>query len=427
MDVPDISLVYPLMMLVQIFTGDYVLSYKLTASILAGGFTVSLFLLALKWGEDYRKALLPGCLGVFSPHLTYFACQYPKNLLGLVFFVWLLYVADSRYRIVPILLLALNFVGHRVTAVLGFVFLLGNVILERAGRMLPYVLIIFVVLFVAGGALLPGVLNFFDVERFRGVVSGELQFAPYSFLRSFGTALVSPWWLAEIILSCVFFFASLWYVLRERDSRLAIMLFILAALIFPFFEWSTDGPAFRFFLMFVLLSPVTLIFLLKPLRTNYVTDGICVMLIAASFFSFKSYDPARHDPPYKVYGSISAQLQSTVDAELIIAHKALAEYIVYSTGVDAMSWIPEYKVDPERLWRIAEGVRDIQFDFYLEPDDLKLVHRLTPSYTLLREDCWQKFLQRVKDDGNNELLQELTSWKNPDKVRPYFLLRNKGL
>jgi len=219
------------------------------------------------------------------------------------------------------------------------------------------------------------------------------------------------------------------YAVRTKErSQLPILLLILALLIFPFFEWSLEGPSLRFFLMFILLCPLLLIFLLKSVRTNYVLESLSIVLVLASFFSIKSYDPGKHDPPYRLYDTVSRQMLSKVNAdsaELIIAHKSLAEYIVYSTGIDAMSWVPEYEIEKTRLWRVAHGVKDIQFNYYLDPADLDFVYRLTPSYSLVREDCWEKFMERVGKDGDEELLRELTNWRNPGKVRPKFLLRNK--
>ncbi|HZY83050.1 MAG TPA: hypothetical protein VFE50_26205 [Cyclobacteriaceae bacterium] len=418
MDVPDISLIYPLMMVVQVFTGDYVLSYKLLAAILAATLTMSFFLLALKWTDNYKTALILGSMGLFSPHLTYFAAQYPKNLLGVVLFIWLLYASDSKRKVVIVLMMILNFVGHRVTAVLGLLYLVIR-------GFSPYVVIIIGAAIMAAGFFLPGILNLFDVERFHGVISTGLQFTPYSFIKSFGFDLIGPWWLIEIVAACIVFFAAIVYAVKKPDRRLTSILFVLAVLIFPFFVWSENGPAIRFFLIFILLCPLLLIFFLRSIEKNY----LAFVLITCSFFSYRTYDPAKHDPNYELYCLVATQAVSKVRAdsiELIIAHKALAEYIVYSTGIDAMSWIPEYEIDKARLWRIAEGVKDVQFNCYLDPDDMAFVHRITPTYCLIREDYWTKFLLRIKNDSNEELLNDLTNWKNPSKMRPKFLLKNKS-
>jgi hypothetical protein len=117
--------------------------------------------------------------------------------------------------------------------------------------------------------------------------------------------------------------------------------------------------------------------------------------------------------------------ETPASCDLIIAHKSLAEYIVYTTKIDAMSWLPEYAIDKAKLWRVASDVKDIQLNFYLDPRDLKFTHRLTPSYCFIREDIWQKFLEQVKKDGDEELWSELMTWKNPQTVRPNYLLKRK--
>lgn len=431
MDVADRSLIYPLMIAVQLFTGNYILMYKITAALLASAFCVLAYLLPLKWSNRNAVALIVGSFCLFSPHLTYFAAQYPKNLLGVIFFMMLLYGADARLRIIPLLLLALNFFGHRVTAVLSLAYLIVYAAIKRMPGRIALMLIPFLFVFVVAGFFLPGILNFFDSERLHGIFSKPPQFAPYAFVSTFGTDLISPWWLAEIVLCCLIFAAALVLgakavVKKTAEVPFIVLLLITAFLIFPFFHWSMDAPGFRFLLVFLLLCPLFIAFLLKDVSLKYITLPSCAMLLFFSAFSYRSYDPSRHDPPYGLYNIMSRQLMASNEpCELIIAHKSLAEYVVYATGTDAMSWIPEYNIEKEKLWRIAAGVKDVQFSFYLSADDLKHIHRLSPSYSFVREDVWKKFIANVRKDGNEELISELTNWRNPDKVRPYFLLKNK--
>ncbi|HEU5146292.1 MAG TPA: hypothetical protein VFT90_06245 [Chryseosolibacter sp.] len=95
------------------------------------------------------------------------------------------------------------------------------------------------------------------------------------------------------------------------------------------------------------------------------------------------------------------------------------------TSIDAMSWIPEYQIAKEKLWRVAEGVNSIQFDYYLTDEDLNYVHQLSSSYTLVREDVWRRFLESIRREGDDSFLEEITNWQNPHRIRPAFLLRNK--
>lgn len=428
MDVADSSLIYPLMMAVQFLIGNYIIMYKVTAALLASAFGVLAYLLSLKWSGRNTVALIVGCFCLFSPHLTYFAAQYPKNLLGVIFFMTLLYGADARLKVVPLLLLVLNFFGHRVTAVLSLAYLILYEAMKRMPGRMAVMLVLFLFVFAVAGFFLPGILNFFDLERLQGIFSKHPQFAPYAFVSTFGPDLISPWWLAEVVFCCLVFVVALVLaakavVQKKADPTLTAMILITTFLIFPFFDGSMDAPGFRLLLVFLLLCPLFITFLLKDVSLNYIAPVSCALLLLFSAFSYKSYDPSRHDGLYSMM--CKEIVASHEPCELIIAHKSLAEYVVYATGTDAMSWIPEYNIEKKKLWRIAAGVKDVQYSFYLTADDLKHIRRLSPSYCFVREDVWKKFLSNAKKDGNEELLSELTTWRNPDKVRPYFLLKNK--
>jgi hypothetical protein len=433
MDVPDSSLVYPLLAGIQLIFDDYVLSFKVLGSLLAGIFSVSLFLLAKKWSGNERGAIIVGSLTLFSPHLTYFAAQYPKNLLGVILFLWLLHSLDSRSKFLAFILLIINFFGHRVTVVLSFITLLMHYVIGKFVRHTVFITMLFLIFFCVVGFLLPGILNLFDVDRLNGMFGSTPHFAPLSFVNTLGAESISAMWLAEIVTICVIFFISLIYAIilirtKQTDNRLILLLMVLLLLIFPFFKWSVEGPAFRFALLFILLCPVLTIFFVGKLANGYLISGLCGFFVLLGFISYKSYRPLKHDPPYHVYNNMSTRVSSmndTTSIELIIAHKSLAEYIVYATGVDAMSWIPEYEIDEGKLWRVAADVKDVQFRYYLSTDDLKFISRLSPSYAFVREDVWVKFIGKVKADGNDELLVELSTWRNPDKMRPDFLLKNK--
>jgi hypothetical protein len=433
MDVPDASLIYPLLIAIRFATDNYELAFKVMACLLAGVFSVSLFHLVLKWTNNFKAALILASFSLFSPHLTYFAAQYPKNLLGLVFFVWLLQAVDSRGKIVPLALLILNFFGHRVTAVLSFIFLLIHTAFTRLKKFTVYIAVLFAAVFLVAGFFIPGLLNLFDAERFKNIFAASPHFGPYSFVKTFTPELISGYWMAEIAIACLLFVSAVVCVVvqlvkDESDKRLTALVIVLSLLIFPYFRWAVDGPSFRFVLVFILLCPILMTAFLKAIRHNGIVAAACVILVSLSFFSYKSYMPRKHDPPYGVYEIIGKQINEKMkgdSCELIIAHKSLAEYIVYSTSIDAMSWLPEYVIEKEKLWRIAAGPKDIQFEFYLDPADRKYVSRLTPTYSFVREDVWQRFLRNVEKDHNDELLGELTNWTNPDRVRPYYLLKNK--
>ncbi|MGB0522303.1 MAG: hypothetical protein ACPGJS_05055 [Flammeovirgaceae bacterium] len=435
----DLSLIYPLMTAIHFLVGDYVFTFKVTAALITSCFVGAAGFLVYKFSQNGLLALLAVAFAIASPHLTYFGGQYPKNLLGLVFF--LLFVSQipqffgngvgKRQWIICLSLLVVNVFGHRMTAVLSVSLLCLSVVLNRISlKWLCYLLLAFGGLLVLG-IVLPGILSVADFDRFNGFLTATPQFAPYSFWQSFGNERISDFWLMEIIASIIFCcFPVVWLIKHPKQKQAKPMMswFILCSLlIFPFFRWSLDGIGYRFFLVFVLLAPFGFwLFLDQVSKLNrkllLSTIGGLVLI---SFWTWKSYQSKQHDPPYPLYQKLTARTFEYIrksETELVIAHKSLAELFTFSSGIDALPWIPEYQIEKERLWRIATDLNRNQFEFYLPESQL---FPLSANYYLVREDQWQKFLQALQADGETETLTHLNSWKNPHQIRPYYLLKNK--
>ncbi len=93
---PDISPVYPFILLIDFFTHDYLFAYKISAAVLAATFSLSLFFLAsevlsaLNAGkskfENPIASLTVLVFSVFSPSLFFTSAQFPKNMMGFIFF-----------------------------------------------------------------------------------------------------------------------------------------------------------------------------------------------------------------------------------------------------------------------------------------------------------------------------------------------------
>ena len=426
----DLSLIYPYMLLFKAFIADYVLAYKAGAAFLAALFSLSVFALAYKLsGRRYAPALVLGAFTLFSPELTYFAAQYPKNLLGLLFLLWLMYVADNWK--LALLLLLLGFFGHRMTALLGMGYI-ATYYLLRFGKLRPLLIVAGIGLaFLALGILLPGLLSFYDWERLEGFLSPQPQLLLLSFQDTLSAAAFSPFWQAELWLSGFFLVVALAYLLYRKAWQAREMALILLALllIFPFYSWSTEGIAFRFVQVFILLSPLLLIPLLAQLENaqRKVFSLMAALLAVLALFSWKSYEPVRHDPPYALYRYITGRALHALkgeEAELVIAHKGLAEFFTFSSGLDAMPWEPEYAIAPEKLWRISAGFEKQELVYALGQEGSKM-WALGMDYTLLPESSWQQILKQWQQEENKELLEEAQSWRNPFTQRPAYLLKNK--
>jgi hypothetical protein len=71
------------------------------------------------------------------------------------------------------------------------------------------------------------------------------------------------------------------------------------------------------------------------------------------------------------------------NAELVIAHHALAEYFTFTTDIDAMPWNPAYEIRPDQLWRIVTDIRLSEMGYYLSENEIAQVHKLSSRYFLL--------------------------------------------
>ena len=164
-----------------------------------------------------------------------------------------------------------------------------------------------------------------------------------------------------------------------------------------------------------------------------IARGLFFSLLLAAFFSWKSYNPNLHDPDYTRFQKITAEVENQFSKnlaeprpELFIAHNALAEYFTFTTGVDAMPWLPEYAVDSSRLWRIAAGVHGQTLRYFSGTENGQKIKNLGGGYFLLPEYVWQNALHNAKLEKDEYFLKTAESWLNPYRMRPAFLLKRKG-
>ena len=82
-----------------------------------------------------------------------------------------------------------------------------------------------------------------------------------------------------------------------------------------------------------------------------------------------------------------------------------------------MSWVPEYEIEREKLWRIAVLPYPKLFEFHqgFKPP------ALNGNYFLVREDNWNAFMKNIKEKESPDLYLEHIDWKNPSERRPKFL------
>ena len=503
---PEASLIYPYLRLFYWLTGDYVAGMKWGVAVLCGIWVALLGSTAFPasgWAPfkapskegmnafypDSGKAVLP-VWALFSPHLTYFAAQYPKNLLGLIllglFINSLQRPVQRKYAWpLPAFWLVINYFGHRMTFGLAVLYLLLHLIFlfwknpdnrKLVKKWAPFAAGA-IALFLLAGLFLPGLAHVADLGRLQGLLHGTPNFAPWAFVQIFGIGRLSAAWLFEIVVVTAFFLFTLFKALWRRNVAALPFLLLGAVLIFPFPEWSSTGLGWRFWMVFVILAPFLSVrcevdsaksetsarssvrsaksetSARSSVRSAKLGErggggkaGVWILngvLLIAAFFSWKSYRPAVQDPDYVQFQKVTERTQAYFSdslpaqppgrlkrpggyqpaPELVIAHNALAEYFTFTTGTDAMPWLPEYAIDSTRLWRIAAGVHLPTLQYFSGKENAPLITNLGGHYYLLPEYVWQQALARAHAEGDADFLAMAESWRNPWKMRPGWLLR----
>ena len=424
-----ISLFYPLLIGIQFFVHDYIFTTKIAACLIVSSFAVMMFLLALKLSQrNIVVSIIVGAYFVFSPQLTYYGAQFTHNLLGALLFLIFFYFLIQEKKMHIMISFGATLLAHKLTVCLSLFCVLTWVLLRK--KMIKYYkyFVCGIIVIIIAGLVAVSIFNTNDWARDENVFSYIPTIPTYSFIKSFSDILNS-WWIIDVLFSALLFFSALFYHFvfkKGNDINAVLYLSCLLLLYFPFLTWSIDGFAYRFFMLFSILAPLLLIYFASYMK-KVVSISLSIVLIAASFVSFKSYNPEIQDPSYQKYQFVSKVIdrkKSRINFELIIAHKCLAEYISYSTGIDAIPWVPEYEVKRDRLWRVVHGLKAKTARYYSGDENSIYIEELIPNYILIRDDVWKNCLLKMKVDDLDLYEEIIADWRNPQKVRPAYLTNN---
>jgi hypothetical protein len=427
---PDYSPIYPYYIILSYITKDYILAFKIGSAILSGILTISAFIISKRLTKDVAIPFLISTFLIFSPSLYYFTSQFPKNLLGIIFLLWLIYFLAKKKMLWAGIFFLLGFMTHRMIAGLSLIILFVSFIKDfKIKLVLPFVIIAALIAF-----LLPGIIHIADIERFTNFISENLYIPPLRLIDFFGSGKLSLVWKAEIIILYIAFLAFLGTKIYELTKTKKIdnySLYLVVALLvlsFPVYTFTKASIGFRFYLAFILLSILTIPYLVK-LLPNYVKIILIGSLLLSSTFSYKSYEPSEFDPPYENYfltmNSANSYLQDK-EVDLIIAHQALAQIVIIYSDYNATNWQPIDSSNYESMWRITANIKYYYFKKYLDESDLSYLKHLHGEYYILREDIWQKLYNRILCTNDSNLISKFKSWYNPVNPKPEFLLKRRS-
>jgi hypothetical protein len=419
------SLIYPFVLLINLIVTDPIIAMKAANVLLVLLFAWSCYWFIYSITKRKEAAFLAFALAIFSPELTYFVAQWPKNLLGVIILINLMSALKNKQRFLILLFIIAGFFGHRMTAILNVLVVISWYLYQRVSIKYLVGTAVILIVCVLGLQLFPGLLNINDLERLSGLLGNSFNVAPYKLIMTLGPERVNWWWRAELIVLAITVVLLLIktgfnFLTDTQQPTLFVFAVLLVLLWFPLYQVDLTGAPYRFYHVGALLLPLILCQVIDFGKWNW---GIMVLLVIASFFSYSSYNPKLQDPPYARYDQISAKVKSnlTENPELIIAHKGLADYLDYKLSIDAMSWVPEYEIEESKLLRVAYLQFPQLFEYYTK----STAKQLSTYYFLVQENEWQLYLKELETNEDEDLYLEHTDWRNPNKIRPKYLTENK--
>lgn len=443
----------------SLFTKNPILGVKVWSALSSALSSLAVFLILLALSGQILLSLLGFLLSAASPSFSSMSLNFINNQTGICFLLFyaffLVRALKLRFqksspktlilRIFPcVVFFVLSVISHKVTMIFAFaltfvIFLLyimrfAKEIWGRLGKPLR-IFFVALILFAAAVVFVAGILFFSrHAPRFMNAFSLPSFGSHNSIDRSvtkFGSAEIAFYALA---LYCV----SVLAVFKKSPHR--NLLLLVPLLYFPFWNLESD-MAVRILMSAVPLGiPLFLyeVHLLFPENSfpkvrKIACSLLCLSLLAGLFFTPRVYNPKK-DPPYSYYKKVVSKIQLPSDT-LLIAHLGLNHVYTYYNGLkDALNWLPDFEIAPEKTWRLSYGVNSSYLESFFEEHALSdeiqneipknyadLIEPIDSKYTLLREDLWQFYLSHEEP----EIAETYKNWYNPNEVRPSYIRKVK--
>lgn len=357
-----------------------------------------------------------------SPTLTHLAGDFAKSLA--VVAPLLVVLAWRRGRSLSVLLLAalIAATAHRLGAALlltSALGALGGAALSRtAQRRVVLLGGAALLLFGALSWSLPNLLHPADVDR----LAGQLELSPH---------VPAPWpyftlretrWpqRLELLAAWPALLLAAWRFVRrsaERPRWGALLAPLVVCVVVP---WRTDALdlGYRLALMSVPFSAVVLLSA-RPRPGTWLALAVTLLALPLARTGF---DPGAA-PPYAAWRALISRIPRPLP-ELLIAPQGFNFLYDHETGHEALAWSPEPSIPRTTTWRLSWGLRDGEWQ-ELAADLSPAPQRLSAEVVYVREDVWEVVTARALALGDDELLERLRDPRNPSRVRPRSLARNR--
>ncbi|MFQ3214921.1 MAG: hypothetical protein ACI9C9_002467, partial [Marivirga sp.] len=359
--------------------------------------------------------------------VLFYVSQFPKNLLGIIFLSWLLYFIYKKQLGKMIMMTILCFLTHRLSA--------GLAIMAMAVYFIHYINWKWLLIGLIGMIALtfsPGLLHISDLARFEGAFTNDWQFVPLEFLQSGITGghllwSIEVWLIVAILLIYLIMIGHNLIKKKELGLTKVLSVIFIFVVLMPFFKFSIGSMGYRFFLLVFFGYPLLLVFLLKNIP-NQLVRAVGLGLILLSPISIQAYNPAIHNAPNRLYFMIADKIQEHYDEHrypLIIAHKSLAEVIIYHTDFDALNYAPEIEDNKDSIARVVHGIPQRYLKKYDEEIQNSNYLRINHQYAVISESAWEQLLRKANALQDQQLLDLIESGNNPMQIRPEFIKKGK--
>lgn len=400
---------------------------RISIAIISSMCAAGIFLLARADGRSVPEQVCATAWGAFSPAGFFFCAQYPKQFLGVAFFILFMYSLRSRRIVYAVLFLVGAILSHRFSAALALIFIVPYFLRKIGrGRAFRVALLAGTVLLVSAAVIVtvPGTLSLEDFSRL------ELNRITFpvppivSFAKLYSTADgIHPLVIIDAALSLLVILRVLLLIIRgKRLSAWTVSLSVSALILsVPLFSFAEGGAGYRLYLATFPLSIA--LFAGTGFPARRAAYAMIIVLISAGVIHSRIDDFGKYDPPYGMYGNIALRTGSLIpqDTILVVAHRPLAETVDFILHIDTLAWRPESRFDRSRTWRIARDIDrwEITRSAGVSDND-KRIQELSARYLLVREDLWDSFLASIPRD-NTDLVSRATGPFNPSAVRPPFI------
>ena len=296
------SLYYPYLIIIQFFTDDYVQTYKIGIATCTATLTFVVGKLPQKLTNNKLLGIALAIYISTSLHITYFAANYAKNYLGIIFFFVLVYVLVSKKSILlQILLLVASLFIHKLTAVISLLALAVNYI-----HYIKFKTHQLIILFSGGILSIIGVIFFFiHKERQPDFITTKPTWHLYEFYKEMTNLHdVQHIELAVLFVLSVLIIVYGIFQKAKNNSIFYLSIILLLGINFPCMKWDIMGYSFRLFILLPFFFILLISSIPLPKGSNYMA------IVAAGVLVFyNGYNPKKQDPPYLTYKRIVNTIQ----------------------------------------------------------------------------------------------------------------------